>query len=227
MSGALFIVLFVCFVGAFVLIAYLGYQAAKKRREGMAAYAASRGWTYVANDPSLVNRLDGPPFGVGHGRKAFNVVLGTYDGRAMAAFDYVYLTTSGSGKDRRTTTHEFSVVVLNTGAPLPGLAVTPQNLVSGFFGRITNRDIELESQAFNDTFVVTCDARKFASDVLHPRMMELVMQWPEMGWRFTGDSALAVRSGQHQPADIDEKLRRLDAILDSIPEFVWREVKGQ
>jgi hypothetical protein len=226
-SGGFFVVIFVLFVAFAVVVGYLGYLAAKKRREAMAAYAASRGWTYVQEDPGLVDRFSGAPFGLGHGRRAYNVLLGHYDGRPIVAFDYLYKTTSGTGKDRRTETHHYSVVSVNLGVTVPNLSVTPQGLISGFFGRITNRDIELESEDFNRAFVVTCENRKFASDVLHPRMMELVQQWPDMGWRFDRDSAIAVRNGEHQPADIDQKLHRLDAILDGVPEFVWREVRGQ
>lgn len=226
MSGGSFAFL-VLFLAVAALVVYLGHLAAKKRREAMTAYAESRGWTYVPDDPGLAHRFAGAPFGVGHGRRAHNVLLGNYDGRPMVAFDYLYKTTSGTGKDRRTQTHHYSVVSVNLGASVPGLQVNPQGLLSGFVGRITNTDIELESEDFNRAFVVTCDDRKFASDVLHPRMMELVQQWPDMGWRFDRDSLLAVRSGKHEPADIDEKLRRLDAILDAVPEFVWREVRGQ
>lgn len=78
-----------------------------------------------------------------------------------------------------------------------------------------SRDIELESEKFNRAFLVTCEHRKFASDVLHPRMMELLLGRPGLGWRFEGDSMTGVRRGQH------------DALVDAIPEFVWRDVRGQ
>jgi len=225
-SGAFFILVFIGFVAAFVLIAYLAYQAAQKRREAMAAYAASRGWAWTAEDPSLETVFAGTPFGLGHGRRASNALRGQHDGRPLVAFDYEYKTTSGSGKDRRTTTHHYSVIAMGAGAVFPDLAVTPQNMLSGFFGRVFNSDIELESEDFNREFVVTCSSRKFASDVLHPRMMEILLRWTDVGWRFERDSIVAVRSGQHTPEEIDAKLAHLDAILDAIPEFVWREVRG-
>lgn len=218
---------FVGFVAAFVLIAYLAYQAAKKRREAMAAFAASRGWTWVAEDPSLETAFSGAPFGLGHGRHASNALRGQHDGRPMVAFDYEYKTTSGSGKDRRTETHTFSVIAMGAGAAFPDLSVTPQNLLSGFFGRVFNSDIELESEDFNRAFLVTSEHRKFASDVLHPRMMELLLGRPDLGWRFEGDSMVSVRRGQHEPAHVEATLAHLDAVVDAIPEFVWREVKGQ
>lgn len=226
MSGG-FVVIFVLFAALAVLFGYLGYLAAKKRREAMAAYAASRGWSWVPEDDRVISLFSGMPFGVGHGRRALNVLRGAYDGRQMVAFDYEYKTTSGSGKSRRTTTHHYSVIAVGTGVILPELAVTPQNLFNGFFGRVTNRDIELESEAFNDAFVVTCPSRKFASDVVHPLMMELLMSRPAIAWRFERDAIVTVESGQHQPATIDATLAHLDAVLDAVPEFVWREVRGR
>ena len=218
-------------VGTFLVLAtvlvVVGLIQAKKRREELSAYAATRGWTFVARDDSLVRRFSGAPFGRGHSRRATNVLLGVWDDRPMVAFDYEYAETTGTGDDRSTTTYRYSVTVLNTGAPMPALSVTPQNIVSGFFGRLTNRDIELESEEFNRAFLVTCEHRKFASDVLHPRMMELLLGRPDLGWRFEGDSMITVRRGQHDPAEVDATLAHLDAVVDAIPEFVWRDVRGQ
>ena len=118
-------------------------------------------------------------------------------------------------------------MAVNTGAVMPALEVTPEGLVQRFFGRLTNSDIELESEDFNRAFTVTCPNRRFASDVLHPRMMELLLQWPELAWRFDADSLLAIRPGKHDITEIEAKLAALDAILDNIPDFVWREVRGQ
>jgi hypothetical protein len=225
-------VIFVGFVLLILGVVVFGYLQAKKRREGMAAYAASRGWTYTEQDPSLLDRFEGAPFGTGEDREAFNVMRGTAHDRPMVVFDYQYVTThtstdaQGHSKTERTT-HPYSVIAVNAGAVLPALAVTPEGLVSRFFGRLTNSDIELESEDFNRAFTVTCPNRRFASDVLHPRMMELLLQWPELAWRFDADSVLAIRSGAHDVQEVEAKLAALDAILDAVPDFVWREVRGQ
>ena len=225
-------VVFLLFLVAIVGAVVFGYVQAKRRREGMAAFAAGRGWVYSESDASLLERFEGEPFGVGEDREATNVIRGTAHDRPMVAFDYSYVTTSTStdanGHSRTERhTHPFSVVAVNLGAVMPALSVTPEGMISRFFGRLTNSDIELESEDFNRAFRVTCPNRRFASDVLHPRMMELLLQWPELAWRFDADSLLAVRAGSHDVAEIDAKLAALDAILDNVPEFVWKEVRGQ
>jgi hypothetical protein len=229
---AVFPLIFAGFVVVIVAALVIGYLQAKKRREGLAAFAASRGWTFTESDDSLLERFEGEPFGVGQDREAVNVLRGTAQGRPMVVFDYSYVTTSTSTDANGNTrterhTHPFSVVAVNSGAVMPALSVTPEGMFSRFLGRLTNSDIELESEDFNRAFRVTCPNRRFASDVLHPRMMELVLQWPELAWRFDADSLLAIRSGNHTVAEIDAKLAALDAILDNVPEFVWKEVRGQ
>jgi hypothetical protein len=230
--SALIVMFFVGFVVLVIVVAVVGYLQAKKRREELAAYAATQDWTYTEQDQSLVERFDGAPFGTGQDREAFNVLRGKAHDRPMLVFDYQYVTTSTSTDANGHThterhTHAFSVVAINTGAAMPALSVTPEGMISRFFGRLTNSDIELESEEFNRAFRVTCPDRRFASDVLHPRMMELLLQWPELAWRFDADWLLAIRDGSHDIPEIEAKLAALDQILDTIPDFVWKEVRGQ
>jgi hypothetical protein len=221
------VVAFVLFFVVALALVVFGVIQAKKRREAMAAYAASRGWRYATHDHSLVNRFQGSPFGQGHGRAASNVIYGEHDGRAMVAFDYQYTTTSGSGKDRKSTTHHCSVLALSMGVTMPALSVQPEGIFGRVIGRLTNTDIEMESEDFNRAFTVRCPSRKFAFDILHPQMIETLMQWPDLGWRFERDSMLVIRNGRHSIEEVDAKIHLMDAIIDRIPEFVWKELRGQ
>ncbi len=218
--------LFAVFLAFVVLVGVVGYVQAKRRREALQAHAATRGWTWIPSDDALVDRFAGRPFGVGSSRRTSNVLTGTHDGRPMLAFDYRYTTSSGTGKDRSTTTHVHSVVALNLGASLPALAVEPEGMFGRLIGRLTERDIELESEDFNRAFTVTCPSRKFASDVLHPQLMELLLRHPDFAWRFERDSMLVVATGEQSVEEIDARLALMDQIIDAVPEFVWSEVKG-
>ena len=70
------------------------------------------------------------------------------------------------------------------GISLPPLSVDPENFLDRFVGRLTDNDIDLESEDFNRAFTVSCPDRKFASDVLHPQMMEFLLEHRQVGWRF-------------------------------------------
>lgn len=220
----LFPLAFLVLAGAAV---WWAMEQARKRRRAFAAYAASRGWTYVAEDPSLVHRFEGAPFGRGFGRRATNVLLGQHDGRAMVAFDYEYSQRTGSGKNRRTSTYHFSVVATHLGVTVPELSVTPESVVARFFGRVFDSDVQLDSEQFNRAFTIGAEDRKFAYDVLHPQMMEMLLTRPDLAWRTEADSLVMVSSGTHSPALVEDRLAAMDAIADQVPEFVWRQLRGQ
>jgi len=221
------VLLFAAFLAFAVVVVVLSYLAAKKRREEMQAFAASRGWRYEQEQPLLVDRFSGPPFGLGFGRRAYNVLYGSHDGRDLVSFDYEYKTQTSNGKQTTTHVHRFSVLGLSMGIAMPPLTVDPENFLDRFVGRLTGSDIDLESEEFNRAFTVSCPDRKFASDVLHPQMMEFLLQHPQLGWRFERDSMLVIATGARTPGEIDATLAVMDGITDRVPEFVWLRLKGQ
>ncbi len=215
----------VVFGGLAVAAAIYSRLQARKRGEELAAFAATRGWTWIAEDASLVDRFPGEPFGMGSARSALNVITGDYRGRPFVAFDYSYLietsNTTGSGRDL----HEFSVVAIETGTRFPWLQVAPEGPLDRTLGRATGSDIELESEDFNRAFTVTSASRRFASDTLHPRMMEHLMRWPDFSWRLQDTAILTWADGTHTPSDLRNGLQGLDLILDRIPDFVWKAAR--
>jgi Protein of unknown function (DUF3137) len=231
MATALIVTIFVLFAAIVIGFAVLSAIAARRRRDEFRAFAASKGWSYAQRDDRWATHFNGAPFGQGHSIKAGNVLTGQYDGRNMVAFDYVYYTTEHSTDAQghshtREESHPYAVVAVDCGVTLPDLRVTPEGLFSRFFGKLLNKDIELESEDFNRAFTVTCDDRKFASDVLHPRMMELLLTYRDIGWGFNGSWILAYEPGENSLAELQRRLQALDQVLDNVPEFVWRDRKG-
>ena len=222
------VLIFAAFLALAVAVVVLSYLAAKKRREAMATYAAGRGWRFEAEQPLLVDRFTGPPFGLGFGRRAYNVLYGSHDGRDLVSFDYEYKTQTTNGKQTTTQVHRFSVLGLSMGIHMPPLSVDPENFLDRFVGRLTGNDIDLESEEFNRAFTVSCPDRKFASDVLHPQMMEFLLAAPA--------GRLEVRAGLDADGRATGSGRRrrstrrsqvMDGITDRVPEFVWLRLKGQ
>jgi hypothetical protein len=221
------VLLFAGFLVIAVAGAVYSYLATKKRRELLMTFAGQRGWRFEWEQPQLVDRFTGPPFGLGFGRAAYNVLYGTHDGRDLVSFDYLYKTRSSDGKTTTTHTHTFSVLALRMGVPMPPLSVDPENLLDRFVGRLTGNDIDMESEDFNRAFVVSCPDRKFASDVLNPQMMEFLLEHRQLGWRFDQDSMLVIAHGKRTPEQIDATLEVMDGITKLVPEFVWLRLKGQ
>ena len=232
--GGLPLVMVALFGGFAVLVVFLIVRAqrlARERREGFAALAHARGWQYAPRDDTWTTRFSGAPFGQGHNRQAHNVLVGQWQGRGFVSMDYVYYTTETSTDadghtSSREVSHSFGVVALNTGASFPALSVTPEGAFGRLLGRLTDSDIELESEDFNRAFTVRCPNRRFASDLLHPQMMELLLREPNFAFRFDGPSIMAIRDGQTPIPEVEVRLSLLDAIVDLIPDFVWQNVKG-
>ena len=231
MNGGFIIVIIAAGIALMVLLAVLSWLSAKRRREAFQAYAAQKGWSLTERDDSWVERFSGPPFETGHNKQARNILQGSYDGRPFVAMDYVFHTTeTRTDGEGRTSTHEVShtygVCALDTGVAFPGLSVTPEGFFGRMVGRLSGRDIELESEDFNRAFTVHCEDRKFASDVLHPRLMETLLRTPEAAFRFNGTWLLTATSGQQDISEIEPRLGMLDGVLDQIPDFVWQDRKG-
>ena len=220
----------VCCIGISGLGIYGALRAQKRaaeRRAALAGYASHREWEYRERDDSLLSRFDGAPFGRGYGRSATNVFLGRHDGRPFVAFDYEYVTSSGSGDNRSTTRHQHSVVALSLGLRTPGMAVGPTGTFGRLVNAVTGRDVQIGNPAFDQVFTVTSPSPEFAVDVLHPDVVQVLMLRPDLAWRLEGDSMLVIRSGQHAPQEIEDKLAFMDAVLDRIPEHVRTRLLGE
>jgi len=220
MQIALFIIGVVVVAG----LAYLAQQRAKKRREAFQAWAASRGFTYTAEDDSLTDRFDGTPFGNGDHRRAQNVVSGQHEGRPIIAFDYSYETHStDSDGDRTTETHRFNVISIGLPAGLPTLQVTREGVMAKLGRAVGIHDIEFENEDFNRRFNISCKDRKLASDLLHPRMMQFLLDAEGPAWRIERSDLMCWDSGRIEPAGVDRQLGFLSSIADQVPRFVWQD----
>jgi hypothetical protein len=226
MSSTLLIVLLAIVVG--VGLFYFNYQAAKKRREKFAAFAAQYGWSYTPADNSLAHQWAGTPFGNGDNRRVRNVLSGAYNGQPMVAFDYSYQTHSRNGKgQRRTTTHHFGVVVMKLQAPLPHLEVRHEGIFGGAVANALGfRDLQFESDQFNRAFRVKADDERFGHAVITPRMMEMLLARGEIGWRIEGDSLVGWGKGAHRPEEILSRLGLLEQVVVNVPPYVWRDYAG-
>jgi hypothetical protein len=223
MSIAPFLV--VLLIAGVIAVAVYSYVQDSKRRQALAAFAASNRWTYAAEDDSLTVRWNGTPFGQGDRRTARNVLTGTSHSRPFTGFDYTYDTETTDGKgNRERTTHRYTVVAVALPAWLPGLQVTPDNFLTRAAAAVgIGAGIELESEDFNRRFKVTARNPKFASDVLTPRTMETMLRADGLAWRIEGSDLVSWSSGRLAPVDLLAKLATLNGVVDGIPSFVWHD----
>ena len=175
-------VLIIAFIAVAGVLAYYGWQAAKKRREALAALADELGWQFrPEKDRAHDERYSHfEIFRRGHSRVAYNSLRGTLtvDVAPCAAHmgDFCYRVTRGSGKSRSTSTYEFSYLIVHLPyMSLPDLLIRLEGMFDKLAGAFGFDDIDFESAEFSRRFYVRSPDKRFAYDVVHPRMMEFLL----------------------------------------------------
>jgi hypothetical protein len=205
-----------------------GFVLERKRRDRLMQFAVMRGWSYVGEDPRLVDQWPGEPFGHGDNARARNVLGGTESGRPFTAFDFSYETHSTDSKGHRsTTTHRWTVCVVPMQGWLGHVQVEPESALdrlAGAVGLVT--DIDLESEAFNRRFRVSASSAKLASDILPPRTMEYLLSVDAGAWRTCGSDLVGFAKRRLDPADVVRTCAVLGRVQEGVPSFVWKDAGG-
>jgi len=218
--------IFPAFIAVAVVAIVLGIIKARERREAMARLAASLGFDYHPDDPwglpARYDRFD--LFERGHSKRAYNILCGAIDGRAVTAFDYKY--TTGSGKNQ--TTHYCQAAVLALPIRAARLRLRSENLFDQVASWVGYDDIDFESDEFSRRYYVASDDRKFAYDIFHAQLIDYLLR---CGRSPNIEMAGAILILYERQAGI-ENYRRLiqigETIVKSIPDYVLtaRAVQG-
>ena len=203
---ALWGVVVLVFVGIWVSFADGLVRAARAiwHPRGVAAFARANGWSYEFRGWRPLR--PGPPLWSATSAACSDVVTGISRGVPFVAYEYA---------------HQAQVVSLKLPMSLPLLEVRPQGLDSGT--TVTVPNVTLESEAFNRRFWVHAEDPKFASDVLHPRLMQALLAAPPLCWRIWDDDLYGWWPGEPAPARILLYLAVLHRIRDEVPEYVWHD----
>ena len=199
----------------------LMYLHQRRRQQAFAAWAAQRGWTYAASDAALTALWSGQPFGVGRSRRATEVLSGTFEGMPVTSFTYRWTT----GDRQRQQTETRHVVVVGLPAFLPTLEITPDGVGAKLAKAVGGQDLRFESEEFNRTWRVECRLPKFASDVVHPRLMERLLEADARGesMRIEGTAILTWAYGASNLDTLPYRIGLLLSVLRTIPRHVWLE----
>ncbi|MBN1917936.1 MAG: hypothetical protein JW889_08520 [Verrucomicrobia bacterium] len=241
-----FIAIFIGIVALIAVLGYFGYQAEKKRREGLAALAAHLGLSF---DPAKRSGAPhwGDPFELfrrGHRYGTKNHLYGAWDGlvalesqlqphlsrvRVPAeVFDYTYYTESRNSKGH-TSRHYSTRTVLAIELPqiFPGITIKPDSALREFFEFIGGADIDFESDEFNKRFYVKSENRKFAYDLVHARMMEFLLRTRsevrDLHLQIVGPRAIFFRERKLDAAGVEQLLQFAADFYAQVPEYVKKD----
>lgn len=216
------------------LVAWYAHEQAKKRREGLAAVAQQLGWRF---DPSYDSGWDHHYgqfgwFTTGHSRYAYNILTGNIpmNGRQLPAAmgDYTYKVTSGSGKDRRTTTYRFSFLLVDLPyMGLPELSVRKEGLFDGFTAMLGFNDIDFESEEFSRKFHVKSPDKRFAYDLIHPQMIEFLLAETPPTFEIARSVWCGRGSGCWEPAEFARQVAWCERFLSQWPRHLMADLESR
>ncbi|MDF1809297.1 MAG: hypothetical protein P1U42_06345 [Phycisphaerales bacterium] len=182
-------------IGLIVLAVKAAAAAAKRQRErieAMAQFADRMGFSFNTGHDSYHDEEFShfEVFTRGFDRAAYNTLSGMVDlGAAMCRCkmgDFTYKTretyTTTDSKGRTTTrtrivTHYFSYFILELPYPqMPNLKIRREGIFDKIASAFGKNDIDFESSEFSRKYHVKCKNRKFAYDIIHPRMIEFMLE---------------------------------------------------
>ena len=141
------------------VVRYLEHQ--KERMRTVAAAAGLQVDVHTKQPPALGFDL----FDRGSSRKVRSQMWRA--GEADSVFQYQY--TEGSGDN--STTYRFTVALIHLPFRAPHLTIATENWWSRLKKAVGSRDIEVESPAFNERYLVRCADERFAIALLDPPMI--------------------------------------------------------
>jgi hypothetical protein len=202
------ILIFVLFVIVALIFAYFAHLNAKQRRQDLAALAAGLGWHF---DPEKDRSHDSTygqfgAFTSGHSRYAYNTLAGwvPVGGHSSAAKmgDYHYQVTTSDGKKSTTHTYTFSYLIVHLPyAQVPDLFIRREGIFDAVSRAFGFDDIDFESSEFSKRFYVKSSDKRFAYDVIHPRMMEYLLSAEPPNVEIAGGCCLLHDGSDWSPED--------------------------
>lgn len=228
------VIIVIAAIALFAAVGYFGYLAAKKRREALAALALELGWSFSpGRDRDHDDEYEHfEIFRRGHSRAAYNTMTGvvTIDDRPFHAKvgDFTYKVTQHTGKSTQTVTYRFSYAILHLPFPTtPNLLIRREGMFDKIAGVFGLDDIDFESAEFSKRFYVKGADKRFAYDIVHPRMMEFLLgsDPPTVDIEY---GRCCLSDGRHRwsPEEFRARLGWVEKFFDHWPDHVTAELQA-
>ena len=213
-------------LGGFLYVAYLEW---KKRIEAMGAMAKELGLDFDHKPDTTVDdrfrqfRI----FCKGKHRKATNTLSGSIQlagsDRQILMGDYEYTIETGSGSDKKSKTTNLSYLLLSTpGIDAPEVIIRKEGLFDKIGAAIGFDDIDFESAEFSKKFHVSSDSKRFAWDLIDPRMIEFLLDTESPTIEIDHGWVLFVTGKRWKVEQFSPMLEYGDAFLQRWPDHVVR-----
>ena len=138
-------------------------------------------------------------------------------------FEYHYATTSGSGKNRRTTHHHFSCALVEAGLHLGDMTIRREHWGDKLVQAIGFDDIDFEDHEFSKKFMVKGRDRQRVYAVVDRRMMSYLLGAGKYVVQTGGDLLFVHERGKPTAERLDRILDFTTGFLAAIPRLVVNE----
>jgi hypothetical protein len=172
------------------LASIAAWKHAADRGRRMERLAVANGFDFSHDDRAGLTTLPFQLFSEGDGSMVHNVITGRApDGAPARVFDFTYFVETKevennffraedelkleSRSSRRY--YRFSCCVTELPTAWPHLIIDPERLGRKLLKKLGLHDVDIESEAFNRDYAVTCDDRRFAELLIDPGIADLIL----------------------------------------------------
>lgn len=243
MSPLLVILIAIGVIALIALMIYAAIEAEKRRKQRIAdlqAFASSLGLSFMpGKNPDHDEEYEHfELFRRGFDRAAYNTIYGQLDlGNMVVGVntgDFTYktretYTTTVNGKTTtrtRIVTHHFSYFIMELPyIRMPDMLIRREGLFDKIASAFGKNDIDFESAEFSRKYFVRCESRKFAYDIIHPRMIEFLLE-SKPGLVDMENSRICLTDGYNtwEPPRFSSALDWTRKFLDHWPDFVVKDL---
>ncbi|MBL8066935.1 MAG: DUF3137 domain-containing protein [Armatimonadetes bacterium] len=137
----------------------------------------------------------------------------------VEVFQYQYTTSSG----KNSSTHYYSVASATFGSALPAMSVSPEGFADRFIKFFGGQDIQFESNEFNERFVVTGADEQAVHAILHPQMMQWIMDRKPPSLQTGLNRVVLHQSGKLSDGFLTDSLAIMAEFWSLVPPYVKEE----
>lgn len=159
-----------------------------------------------------------------------NIIYGSYKGKTLHCFDYHFVKISydKNGRETYERNYYFSCVLYDFGNKvyMKRLLIRPKGFGDKILSAMGINVINFESDEFNKKFHVKSEDKKFAYDVIHPRVMDLFLRHKIFhSFELSEHSILLCNVGKLQPHEVQNMLDIMAGFVNLMPEYLLQELK--
>jgi hypothetical protein len=212
---------------AVLLVSSLAYwvwdaNADERHARAMLKFAMLNKWEFNFESGEYRRWFHSFPFDRGSMEKDTAFIRGPFNGLTCAT--YTHELEIGQ-EDKRTRKERWQITLAEIPYSLPTIDIVPDDSLAKLTKVLGGMDVDFESSTFNKMWRVKAGNLKYAHDIVHPRMMERLLQYDAEGLalRIEGRAVLCWQADPRGPEDLARRLSIVTAVAKLIPSFVLRE----